>query len=117
MSGQFIGGILPGRLGITNNEVSPSLSATMSVAKSALKQDPVFGIGPNKFSEAWAMYKPKEINNSAFWDVSFNSGSGVLPTFVATVGGLGVLAWVIFFILFIMSGVRSIFSSVRHGSN
>src|SRR3989344_9103269 len=77
MSGQFIGDFLPSRLGISNNEVSPSLSATMSVAKSALKQDPVFGIGPNKFSEAWAKYKPQAINSTAFWDVSFNSGSGV----------------------------------------
>src|SRR3989344_4217627 len=54
ISGQFIGNILPTRLGLSNNEVSPSLEATMSVTKSVLKENLIFGIGPHKFSEAWA---------------------------------------------------------------
>ena len=117
MSGDFIGGILPNSLGIQNAEISPSLSATMEVTKSVLKENPVFGIGPNKFDVAWAMYKPANINNTPFWDVSFNSGSGLLPTFASTTGYLGVLAWLIFFFLFIKNGVKSIFSSIKNGSN
>lgn len=117
MSGNLIGGILPDRLGISNNEVSPSLSATMSVTKAVIKHNPVFGIGPNRFDEAWANYKPAAINGTAFWDVSFSSGSGLLPTLLATTGILGILAWVVFFVLFIISGVKSIFSSIRNGAN
>ncbi len=117
MSGDFIGGILPDRLGVQNTEIGPSLTATMGVTKAALKEDPVFGIGPNKFNIVWAMHKPAVINTTPFWNVSFNSGSGTLPTFASTTGYLGVLAWLIFFILFIVSGVKSIFSSVKHGSN
>ncbi len=117
MSGNFIGGILPNRLGLSSTEVSPSFGATMQVAKSILKNDPVFGVGPNKFGTAWALYKPAAINNSQFWDVSFNSGSGLLPTFAVTTGYLGTLMWLIFFILFIVAGVKSIFSGIKNGVN
>jgi Tetratricopeptide repeat len=89
----------------------------LSVTKSVLKHDPVWGVGPNKFSFAWAKYKSQDINNTPFWDVVFNSGSGLLPTFASTTGILGILALVFFFVLFIVSGIRSIFASVRGGAN
>ena len=117
MSGQFIGSFIPGRLGITNVEVSPSMGATFEVAKQSIKQDPVLGFGPNRFGEIWAMYKPAAINETIFWDVSFSSGSGLLPTLAVTTGLLGILGWVIFFVLFIGSGVKSLFSSIRHSTH
>jgi len=117
MAGDVIGGIIPSHLGIQNSEVSPSFSATMGVTGSVLKVDPILGVGPNKFGNAWAMYKPAAINATPFWDVSFNSGSGLLPTFASTTGGFGILMWIVFFVLFIISGVKSIFSSIKNGLN
>ena len=117
MSGQIIGGFIPSRLQISNTEVSPSLGATMSITKGVLAKYPVFGIGPNRFGEAWSMYKPAIINNTQFWDVSFVSGSGLLPTLTATTGYFGILAWLIFFILFLVIGVKSVFSSIKNGVN
>jgi cytochrome c-type biogenesis protein CcmH/NrfG len=117
VSGQFVGGILPNSLGVANSEVRPSIGATMSVTRSVLDSDPILGIGPNKFEEAWAMHKPLAVNNSQFWDVSFASGSGLLPTFVATTGYLGILSWLAFLILFIFSGAKDIFSSVKNNGN
>lgn len=116
-SGQFIGSIIPNRLQISNNEISPSLSATMSVTKRVLAKHPLLGIGPNRFGEAWSMYKPAVINNTQFWDVSFNSGSGLFPTLVATTGGLGILSWLVFFALFLFIGMKSVFSSIKKGVN
>ncbi len=121
ISGDAIGGLLPSKLGIQNTEVSPSFGATLGVAKASLKENPVFGIGPNHFGEAWAKYKPANVNQSIngidFWNVYFSSGSGLIPTLAITTGGLGILAWLIFFILFITSGVRSVFSSIKNKSN
>ena len=117
ISGQFIGSFIPNRLQISNTEVSPSLGATMSVTKGVLVKYPVFGVGPNRFGEAWSMYKPAVINNTQFWNVSFNSGSGLLPTLTATTGSLGILAWIVFFILFLFIGVKSVFSSIKNGVN
>jgi hypothetical protein len=117
VSGSVIGGILPGRIGISNSEISPSLSATTQVTKSVLKKNPIFGLGPNRFSEAYALYKPSSINSTPFWDVAFNSGSGLLPTLVSTTGLLGILAWLIFFIMLVKSGLKSILSSIKNGEN
>lgn len=117
MSGDLIGGFIPNRLQISNTEVNPSFTATMSITKKVLAQYPVFGLGPNRFGQAWSMYKPGSINNTQFWDVSFNSGSGLLPTFTATTGGLGILAWLVFLMLFLLTGVKSVFSSMKNSAN
>ncbi len=117
MSSGFIGGILPSKLKISNNEVSPSFISTLSVTKSVIKSNPIFGLGPNKFGDAWALYKPTVINGTQFWDVSFNSGSGLLPTLMATTGILGILAWLAFLVLFIFSGIRWLFFSLKANAN
>ena len=117
MSAGFIGNLIPNRLQISNAEVSPSLGATMSITKGVLLKHPLFGIGPNRFDEAWAMYKPIAINNTQFWDVSFSSGSGLLPTLTATTGIVGILAWLAFFVLFLIIGAKSVFYSIKNGVN
>lgn len=117
MSSQFIGGFLPDRLGLSNIEIRPSFGATMSVTKDVLIKNPILGAGPNKFGEVWAMYKPQVINSTQFWNASFDSGSGLLPTFASTTGYLGILAWLVFFVLFIIAGIKSIFFSIKNNTN
>lgn len=117
MSGQFVGRILPDRLGLSSTEVRPTFGTTMLIMKNVLMEDPVLGVGPNKFGNVWGMYKPSVINSSQFWDVSFNTGSGLLPTFLATNGFLGILSWLIFFFLLVSLGVKSLFQSIRINVN
>lgn len=117
MSGQFIGEFLPDRLGLANVEIRPSMSATLSVAKSSIAQDPVFGIGPNRFAESWASAKPMVINSTQFWNTNFSFGAGTLPTFMINTGVLGILTFILFFILFVLSGVRVLFSGIKKGTN
>ncbi len=117
MSSSFIGGILPSYLRISNNEVSPSFFSTMSITKEVVKTHPVLGIGPNRFSEVWAQYKPLVINSTQYWDVAFNSGFGVIPTLTASTGGLGILAWAAFLLLFLVAGIKSLFSSIKKNVN
>lgn len=117
MSGQFIYGFIPASLQIPNTEISPSLADTMSITKTVIVKNPVFGTGPNRFGEAWSMYKPAWINNTQFWDTSFNSGSGLLPTLTVTTGIIGIIAWIIFFILFLVIGVKSVFFSMKNKVN
>ena len=113
----YLNNVIPNLLQISNTEVNPSLSATMSITKEVLVKNPLFGIGPNRFGEAWAMYKSNVINYTQFWDVSFNSGSGLLPTLIATTGIFNIFAWIIFLVLFLTLGVRSVFSSIKNGAN
>lgn len=114
---QFPGNYLATKLGISAAEVSPDLGGTFIVAKSVIWDDPVLGLGPNRFMEAWAKYKPQAVNSTLFWDVPFESGSGVFPTYLATVGVLGILAWISFIALFFGTGVRAVFSNFKNGVN
>lgn len=117
ISGSFIGGIIPGRLGLSNTEVRPSLGATFTVAKGVIKDSPILGIGPNRFGTAWSTYKPAVINATVFLDTYFDSGSGTLPTLASTTGILGILSLLVFFVIFIWSGIKSIMSSIKTGTN
>jgi tetratricopeptide (TPR) repeat protein len=117
MSGPFISSYIPERLQILNTEVSPSFSSTFFVMKGVLAKNPIFGVGPNRFGEMWSMYKPLALNATQFWDVSFDSGSGLIPTLVSTAGVLAAIAWLVFLLLFLFIGLKSVFSSIKNGEN
>lgn len=117
ISGQFIGNYIPAKLGISNIEASPNFSSTMHVGNSVIKANPVFGVGPNNFEQAWARHKPLLINTSQYWNTSFYTGSGLIPTFFITTGLLGTLFLVIFFYAIISSGAKKLFMSMRSLEN
>jgi tetratricopeptide (TPR) repeat protein len=58
------------------------------------------------------MYKPKLINQTLFWNSDFSYGIGLIPTFAATTGILGILSWIFFFAMFLWVGLRAIFYSL-----
>ncbi|MDQ3014246.1 MAG: tetratricopeptide repeat protein [bacterium] len=101
------------RLVVSNVEVRPSWSSTFDIAKQSLRQDPIFGVGPNRFVNEWLKSKPQVINNTIFWGTDFNYGIGLIPTFVITTGLLGTLAWLTFFVLFLWMGFKALFSRAR----
>ncbi len=115
ISGRFLLGALPNSLQLLNNEVRPTFSSTAAVARAAFLKDPLLGPGPNRFSDAWAMYKPAQINTTRFWNTSFDAGVGTLPTLLATTGTLGILSWLVFFALFLVFGTRSLLASFKEG--
>ncbi len=80
-------------LNISFLEARPSWSSTGAVAKEVLMKDPLTGIGPSNFSNAWAVHKPRLINELQYWNVNFADAVGILPTFAVTTGILGILAW------------------------
>ncbi len=117
MSAKFIGGIIPGLFNLVSLEVNPSLNSTFSITKNVITSDPVFGMGPNKFTEAWALYKPIIINSSQFWNTSFVSAFGLLPTFMSTVGVLGILLWIVFLFFFLIESIKNISVFIKNRYN
>lgn len=111
---RFLGGALPNALGIVNVEVNPSVETTLGITKDVIKSNPVLGSGPNTFNESWSLHKPLIINQSQFWNTSFVSGFGLIPTFMATTGILGIIIWLVFILLFIFSNVRTIFVFLKN---
>jgi len=83
-------------VGASHSEIALPWQLTVDVASSAIKDQPLFGVGPNHFSRAYLAYKPSTVNATDAWGVEFASGFGLLPTFLVTQGSLGALAWIIF---------------------
>ena len=67
---------------------------------------PVFGSGPGTFGVEWLKYRDTSLNSTVFWDVDFSSGIGFIPTSFVTTGLVGMIAWIVFFALIIILGLR-----------
>lgn len=104
-----IGTVLPKALNAEYTELRPSLDATYNIAKSSLKDNPLFGVGPNQFAVAWAKFRPIEILGTSFWNTNFVSGSSVLSTSAVTLGIVGFLAWVVFSIFILIAALKGLF--------
>ncbi|MBX4209430.1 tetratricopeptide repeat protein [Candidatus Parcubacteria bacterium] len=107
--GARLGGVLADSLGTSQLEVRPSWTSTLDVSTSAIKDHPVFGAGPNRFSSEWLMHKPAGINGTLFWNADFNYGIGFIPSLLATTGILGFLAALAFVGLFLWTAVKALF--------
>lgn len=103
-----LGGLISKYINISNPEVRPSISTTAQIAYKSIRHNPLFGTGPNTFVIDWAAWQPKEIAQTIFWNTDFNEGHSTLSTFVVTTGIIGLLSWILFFIVFVMRGVQSL---------
>ncbi len=111
VGGSFVGNAVSGLTHISYTEVRPSLSATTGIVKHVYSSDLLFGVGPNRFGDAWRTFKDPAINESIFWNTDFVAGFGYIPTFFATMGLLGGLAWCAFLVFFVMLGLRTLLSA------
>lgn len=80
-------------------EISLSRNASWNIAKTSLRENPVFGSGPSTFYYDFSKFKSKNFNASPLWNIKFESASGVLFELLATVGILGTLSIVILFLI------------------
>lgn len=93
---------------ISQVEVRPSWSSTVEITKATVSENPVLGVGPNRFTGQWLLHKPNGVNETFFWNTEFNFGIGVIPSLVVTVGLLGLLSWLVFFGMFLYIGSRAL---------
>lgn len=91
--------------GFSNFEVRPTWKTTVSIINETFADDPLWGIGPNRFYSQWLLHKPDSVISSIFWNTDFNTGVGFIPTFAVTTGSVGALSWVLFFLVFLWSGI------------
>jgi tetratricopeptide (TPR) repeat protein len=111
--GILFGGILSSslaeRVGIGYAEVRPSWSATWEVNNEVTKSNPFFGLGSNKFQNAWRLHKPAVVNETLFWNVDYRGGIGTVPSTVSSVGILGFLSWIFLGIWIAFGFIRELF--------
>lgn len=106
IGGSGLGGFISQYTKISYVEVRPSFQSTVDIARNVYHGNTFFGIGPNRFTDAWRLYKDPTINTTIFWNTDFNAGNGYISTFFVTTGILGGLAWLAFLILFCVTGIR-----------
>lgn len=104
--GGTLGNALANALHVNVLNVRPSWQSTFSVAHQSYATTPVFGSGPGTFGVEWLKYRDATLNSTVFWNVDFSSGIGFIPTSFVTTGIAGALAWLVFFMLFILLGLR-----------
>lgn len=112
IGGSAVGGALSKMTGITYLEVRPSFEATVDIGRAVYAQDALVGIGPNKFIDAWRLYKDGAINESVFWVTDFSGGNGFITTAFVTTGIFGAVAWILFLVLFLYAGIRMLVKNV-----
>lgn len=104
------GVLLPQR--VLEETARPSWQGTLDVTGKALAADPIFGAGPNRFAPTWALHRPGSVNaDRIFWDADFEAGIGAIPSFAATNGAVGIVAWVSFLVIFFVVGFRAMLLS------
>jgi tetratricopeptide (TPR) repeat protein len=98
-------------------EVSLSRSASWDIAKSAVKDNPLFGSGPSTFYYNFSKFKSGDFNNSALWNVRFDSASGGLFELLATVGILGTIGVVVIVLIALSVSFLSLIKSQKSETN
>lgn len=98
LSSSSIGIGLSRLAGVNFADIRPSFSSTTHVLRSTLAHDPLFGAGAGRFTEVWNLYHPTAINQTIFWNTSFDTGFSWVWTHIAT---NGIIAGILFLILFI----------------
>ncbi len=109
-----LGGLVAKYVNVPNTTVRPLITTTGQIALKAIKHNPLFGTGPNTFALDWALWQPKQIAQSIFWNVDFTNGYSSLATFVVTTGLLGLVAWLLFLVTFFARCVRSLRKILRN---
>ncbi len=80
------------------SELSLPWQITADIINGTIKNYPLFGVGPNHFTQAYTVFKPVAINTSNAWNVEFSAGFGLIPTFIVMQGSVGAVLWIIFLI-------------------
>ena len=112
LAGSQIGTAISAKTKISNIEVRPSWSATISIAREVFAREPLLGSGPNLFLKNWLLYKPDVVNSTPFWNTDFTFGIGLVPTYIIDSGLLGAISWLVFLALFLYTGFRATFSLI-----
>ena len=110
LGSSVIGNFVSSKFHIEYVEARPTLGTTVMLFKETIANNPIFGIGPNRFINQWLLLKPSGVNASPFWDINFTFGISTIGTFAITAGIAGLFAWIVFLGSIILVGFRTLFA-------
>ncbi len=116
VSGEYLGSKISNITGTNYLEVRPSTEATFDIARSVYAENVLFGAGPNRFEDAWRLYKNPVINETVFWNTDFKAGSGFVPTTFITTGAVGGGLLVLFILVLLYTGYKTLLIAKSAGN-
>jgi tetratricopeptide (TPR) repeat protein len=99
---------------VSYTEVRPSVVTTAQVGLKSLTKNFVIGTGINSFNTNWELVKPQNISGTQFGQASFQLGFGVIPTFMALSGVVGIILWILFLVVLFYRMVKILTKSFDH---
>lgn len=106
LSSNSLGATLANYAGVQFSDIRPSFGTTTMVMRASLAHDPVLGAGAGRFGDMWNLHHPVQINQSIFWNTSFDSGYSLVQSIIATNGILTILFLLAAFIISIVHGFK-----------
>lgn len=106
LSSASIGTGLARFAGVNFADIRPSFNSTAQVMRATLSQDPLFGAGAGRFGDAWNLYHPTAVNQTIFWNTSFDTGYSIFLSTLTTNGILVGLALLALLVLAVIHGFR-----------
>lgn len=95
-------------LNVQQGDINLPWQLALDISSETIKQKPLFGAGPNRFVNEFLLNKPRELNQTLFWNVDFANGYSYVTNFIITNGLIGIIAWVIFLVLLLVLGIKSL---------
>lgn len=114
--GQTLSGSLSSVTDVNFVEVRPSATASLSITRAVFEDNLWFGVGPNRYADAWRLHKNDSINETVFWDTDFNSGYSYVLNVFTTFGLVGGILFVLFTISFAVSISRRLLAGTEENS-
>ena len=102
-------------LGFNDSDVSINRSAirlpwqmSLQLITPIVKDSPVFGPGPNRFTYEYLLRKPTSVNLTPQYGIEFNSAYGYIPTVMLTQGIVGMLAWLLLLVAVVLLVIKAL---------
>ena len=108
LGSNLVGNFISNFISLNNPDIRPSIVTTSQIAYKSITHNPFLGTGPNTFVIDWALWQPKAIAQTVFWNVDFTNGYSLLSTITVTTGVLGLIAFLLFLVTYVARGIQSI---------
>ncbi len=97
----------------TPKQKLPTIQSAWDIAAQSIGKRPIAGTGFGTYQFVYGQLKPRYVNGTDDWAISYSNSSSEFTEIIATTGILGILA----FILFVVSVVRFIFALIFKSQN
>lgn len=106
LSSASIGASITRWSGVFFSDIRPSIASTMHVTGSVLRRDPLMGAGAGRFGDVWNLYHSGGINQTQFWNTTFETGYSFITTLLTTNGPLVTISFLGILVLSVILGFR-----------